>query len=258
MLDQLAQAPNSKLLSQGIAAASSEGELERAITPEVVSAAQQQMNHSAIMLEQVAQNPEFGPQVQVYAPLKTVAFSRRETFIPGYQKAASVARKLGYEPIIRTSGGRAVAYDETSLVFDLVLPEPAQRYGNDFIFHELGLTLVAALRAMKIDARLGEVPGEYCPGKYSINARGKVKLIGTSQRAAKGARLISGAVLLGNTQELRNVLTEVNRAMAFDWNPATVGSLHDEIGSVGQVRFKKILTNELRIFGEHLFRKDYF
>ncbi|MFM6980401.1 MAG: biotin/lipoate A/B protein ligase family protein [Micrococcales bacterium] len=216
------------------------------------------MDYSAKMLAEVAENPVFGAQVQVYAPHKTVAFSRRESFMPGFEEAQQAARDLGYEPIIRNTGGRAVAYDPTSLVFDIALPEPTLRYTNDFIFKEVGSVLVAMLRAFKIDARLGEVPGEYCPGKFSINARDEVKLIGTSQRAMPGARLVSGSLLLTNTDETREVLTQIYAAMNFDWNPATVASVEDEIGSVDQATFKSALTQELRIFGEHLFRKDYF
>ena len=78
-----------------------------------------QMNYSRAMLEQVAQDPEFGPQVRVYCPEKTVAFSRREMFLPGFEAAQSAARKLGFEPVIRPAGGRAVAYHLGSVVFDL-------------------------------------------------------------------------------------------------------------------------------------------
>lgn len=219
--------------------------------------AQIQMNYSLAMLTQVAGDPEFGPQVRVYSPLPTVAFSRRETYLPGFEEAAQAARSLGYEPVIRTSGGRAVAYDSQSLVFDLVVPEPTLRFTSEFIFRELGHTLVAMLRTMAVDARLGPVDREYCPGQYSVNARGKVKLIGTSQRAARGARLISGVLLLGNTAEVQTVLTAVNQALVFDWDPATVGALFDEVGPLEHERVKSFIAAELRQFGEQLFRQDY-
>jgi len=220
--------------------------------------AQRQMNYSAKMLAEVANSPVFGSQVQVYAPLKTVAFSRRESFMPGFEAAQQAARDHGYEPIIRNTGGRSVAYDSSSLVFDLVVPEPELRFSNDFIFKEVGHALVAMLRAMKVDARLGEVEGEYCPGKFSVNARGKVKLIGTSQRAMPGARLISGSILLSNSASIREVLSAVYSEMQFEWNPATVASVVDEISSVDAHTFKGALAQELRTFGDHLFRKDYF
>ena len=233
--------------------------------PEAISAppdlgnsyAQRVMNESARMIEQVSASPELGPQLQVYTPPKTVAFSRRETFLHGFDRAVIAAKQQGYEPVIRTSGGRAVAYDEQSLVFDLVVPEPQVRFNSEFIFREFGQMLVSTMRSIGVDARLGDVPGEYCPGRYSINARGTKKLIGTSQRAARGARLISGVLLLSNTETVAKVLTDVNAALNFDWNPSTVYSLEDELGSVNFGEIRRQLTDELRIFGEHLFRKDY-
>ncbi|MEN9748089.1 MAG: hypothetical protein RLZZ603_781 [Actinomycetota bacterium] len=233
--------------------------------PEAISAprdlgnsyAQRVMNESARMIEQVSASPELGPQLQVYTPPKTVAFSRRETFLYGFDRAVIAAKQQGYEPVIRTSGGRAVAYDEQSLVFDLVVPEPQVRFNSEFIFREFGQMLVSTMRSIGVDARLGDVPGEYCPGRYSINAHGTKKLIGTSQRAARGARLISGVLLLSNTETVAKVLTDVNAALNFDWNPSTVYSLEDELGSVNFGEIRRQLTHELRIFGEHLFRKDY-
>ena len=217
-----------------------------------------QMNYSRVMLEQVAQDPEFGPQVRVYFPDKTVAFSRRETFLPGFEAAQRVAREMGYEPVIRPAGGRAVAYHTGSLVFDLVIPEPRLRYNSEFIFREFGSAMVAMLRSMGVDARLGPVSGEYCPGKYSINARDRVKLMGTAQRASRGARLVSGSMLLDNSEEVREVLIAVNRELNFDWEPQTVGSLFEELGTLNAERVQDFLASELKSFGDQLFRQEYF
>jgi len=37
--------------------------------------------------------------------------------------------------------------------------------------------MAAAFRRLGVDARVGEVSGEYCPGAHSVNARGATKLI---------------------------------------------------------------------------------
>lgn len=250
LLDELVR------LSDGLEVAVAEPGVEPTAEAEV-SFAQHVMNESARMIEYVAATPELGPQLQVYTPPRTVAFSRRETFLPGFGRAKEIAKEFGYEPIIRTSGGRAVAYDEHSLVFDLVVPEPQIRYNSEFIFREFGQMLVSTMRSLGVDARIGEVPLEYCPGRYSINARGEKKLIGTSQRAAAGARLVSGVLLLDNTDGIAEVLTAVNGALEFEWNPATVDSLRDELGSVDRAMVKRVISHELRVFGDHLFRKDY-
>ncbi len=64
-----------------------------------------------------------------------------------------------------------------------------------------GERLAGALRGLGVDARVGEVPGEYCPGAYSVNARGRVKLIGTAQRLVRGAALLGASVVVGDGRE---------------------------------------------------------
>jgi lipoate-protein ligase A len=219
--------------------------------------AQVQMNYSLLMIQEVAKDPEFGPQARVYAPARTVAFSKREALMPGFDRAWALAQDMGYQPVLRTTGGRTVVYNENALVFDLVIPEPRLRYQSSFIFKEFGLALVGTLRSMAVDARLGPVPKEFCPGAYSVNARNKTKLIGTAQRAASGARLISGVLQLSGADEIREVLSEVNQALNFDWDPATVGALDQEIGSFDPQLVKHFLGDQIRAFGNQLFRQDY-
>ena len=48
-------------------------------------------------------------------------------------------------------------------------PQPPKRTYERF--EEVAGLIADALRALGVDARVGEVPGEYCPGAYSVNAR---------------------------------------------------------------------------------------
>ena len=219
--------------------------------------AQVQMNYSLLMIREVAKDPEFGPQTRVYTPARTVAVSKREALMPGFDRAWEIAQDMGYQPVLRTTGGRTVVYNENSLVFDLVVPEPRLRYQSSFIFKEFGLALVGTLRSIAVDARLGPVPGEFCPGTYSVNARNKTKLIGTAQRASSGSRLISGVLQLSEADEVREVLSEVNQALNFEWDPATVGALDQEIGSFDPHLVKVFLSDQIRAFGNQLFRQEY-
>ncbi|QKJ18024.1 lipoate--protein ligase family protein [Microbacterium hominis] len=167
--------------------------------------------------------------LRLATPVPTVAMSRRESRLPGFETAVRASRAHGFDPVIRPTGGRAVAYDETCLVFDLVTREDESSIGQAALFREVGDALVRALRGLGVDARVGDVPGEYCPGEFSINARDAVKLIGTSQRAVRGARLLSGMLPLGGIHSFVAVLTEVNAALGLDWDPATFGSLAAEV-----------------------------
>lgn len=85
---------------------------------------------------------------------------------------------------------------------------------------------------------MGEVPGEYCPGRFSVNARGQTKLIGAAQRIISGAWLFSTVVVVGGAAPVRAVLEDVYAALKLDWDPASVGSVTDELpgATVEQVR----------------------
>jgi lipoate-protein ligase A len=168
------------------------------------------------------------PVVRVYQPAPTVAFGRRDSFLPGFAGAAQAARQRGFTPVIRGAGGRAAAYDEGCLIFDEVMPAAESIAGIHERFAEDARRQAAALRALGVDARVGEVPGEYCPGEFSVNARGAVKLIGAAQRIVKGAWLLSSMVVVDGTARLRAVLEDIYVALGLDWDPGTVGAVADE------------------------------
>jgi hypothetical protein len=52
-------------------------------------------------------------------------------------------------------------------------------------------------------------------------------------------------------------LSEVNQALNFDWDPATVGALDQEIGSFDPQLVKGFLGDQVRAFGNQLFRQEY-
>lgn len=106
---------------------------------------------------------------------------------------------------------------------DLRATEEQQRRFDTF-----GTLYADALRALGIDARVGEVPGEYCPGAQSINARGAVKLIGTGQRVVHHAWLFSALLVIGDDTRIRSLLTKVYANLDLPLDPATVGSLSTE------------------------------
>jgi lipoate-protein ligase A len=89
-------------------------------------------------------------------------------------------------------------------------------------------TLMAdAFDALGVDARVGELPGEYCPGRWSVNVAGKVKVMGVGQRLVRGAAHIGGVVVVDQGHRIRDVLIPVYRALGLDWDPRTAGSLAD-------------------------------
>jgi octanoyl-[GcvH]:protein N-octanoyltransferase len=167
--------------------------------------------------------------LRLYRPAPTVAFGRLDALRPGFGAAVEAARAHGFEPVLRAPGGHAVAYHEGCLGIDEVLGEPDPIAGMHGRFARSGERLAAALRTLGVDARVGRVPGEFCPGEFTVNARGAVKLVGTAQRVVRHASLLAASLAVTDTDRLRDVLVDVYRALELDWDPATVGGVADEV-----------------------------
>ena len=73
------------------------------------------------------------------------------------------------------------------------------------------------------------MPGEYCPGAWSVNARGERKLAGIGQRLISGAAHAGGVVVVTDSDLLRAALVPAYEALGLAWDPATAGSVADEI-----------------------------
>jgi lipoate-protein ligase A len=175
---------------------------------------------------------ELPPTLRLYRPGPTVAFGKLDTLRPGYAEAVSAARAHGYEPVLRLPGGHAAAYHGASLGIDVVyaLDDPVP--GTHDRFRTEGERLAGALSRLGVDARVGEVPGEYCPGAYSVNARGRVKLIGTAQRLVRGGALLGASIVVGDGRGVRAVLRDVYGALELAWDDATAGAVDDEVDGV--------------------------
>lgn len=197
------------------------------------------------LLHVVAGKPELGTVVRVYQPGPTVAFSRKEETLPGFADAVSEALAFGFEPVIRPAGGRMVALDQQWLVLDIVTPEPDRSNSHRDIYESYGDAIIRVLTGLGVDAALGPVPGEYCPGDYSINARGEVKIVGTAQRVTSGARLFSASIPLAISPSVNEMFNRVNKILDLDWNPATLGSLAHEAPGVSYDELEQALIAAL-------------
>ena len=184
------------------------------------------------------------PVLRCYRPAATVAFGRRDAFLPGFANAAATARRHGFTPVIRGAGGRAAAYDEGSLIFDEVMPADGSQIRERFAGD--ADRQARALRRLAVDARVGEVPGEYCPGEFSVNARGRVKLVGAAERIVRGAWLHSSVIVVEGAARLRAVLEDVYSALGLDWNPETTGAVCDEAPGIGIEAVRAVLLGEYK------------
>ena len=106
--------------------------------------------------------------------------SKQDAVSPGFGGAIDGGRAAGFEPVLRLAGGRAAAFHEGTLALARATPpsEPARAPGQRF--EEVAGAIAAALASLGVDARVGEVPGEYCPGAWSVNARGATSSSGSA------------------------------------------------------------------------------
>lgn len=180
--------------------------------------------------------------LRVLRPRPTAAFSRRDSLAPGYADAEAAAAAHGFAPVIRPAGGRLAAYHREALVLDLTAPRPAPHDGNRARFATAAAALADGLRELGVDARPGEVPGEYCPGEFSVNARGATKLVGTAQRLTRHGYLFSVVVLVGDPEPVRAVLAAAYPLLGLEWDPATVGSVASEVPGVTVAEVADVLV----------------
>ena len=185
-----------------------------------------------------------GPVLRSYRPRPTVAFGRRDSFLAGFPDAVAAAKRREFTPVVRGAGGRAAAYDEGCLVLDLIMPAADSMTGIQARFSVEAELQARALRGLGVDARVGEVPGEYCPGEFSVNARGQTKLIGAAQRIVRGAWLLSSVVVVEPAAAIRAVLEDVYAALGLEWDPATTGSVADEAPGVSIEAIRDALLGE--------------
>jgi octanoyl-[GcvH]:protein N-octanoyltransferase len=200
----------------------------------------QDMDLSRAALADLAQGAD--GLLRFHCPRPTAAFSRRDSLAPGFPAAEAAATAHGFTPVVRPAGGRLAAYHGDALVLDLAAPHPAPHAAHRARFAAAAAGLADGLRMLGVDARPGAVPGEYCPGEFSVNARGATKLVGTAQRLTRHGYLFSAVVLVGDPEPVRAVLAATYPLLGLDWDPATVGSVADEVPEVTVAEVADVLV----------------
>ena len=172
---------------------------------------------------------ELPPTIRIHRPGREVAFGRQDVASPGYEAAAEAARAAGFAAVERLAGGRAAVFHEGTIAIARAYGDPQPPKRTYARFEEMAKLIADALRGLGVDARVGEVPDEYCPGAYSVNARGATKLAGIGQRMIRGGAHMGGVVVASGGREVANVLVPVYRALELDWDPETSGSVAEEL-----------------------------
>jgi octanoyl-[GcvH]:protein N-octanoyltransferase len=182
---------------------------------------------------------------RVFRPGPTLAFGRLDALGDGYAEACRAARARGFTPVVRLGGGRAAAYDEGSVVVELVTRTAAVTHGVQERFAVGTQLLLAALARVGVAAEVGELPGEYCPGRWSVHAPGGPKLAGAAQRSIKGASLFTAVVVVEGGARVRAVLEAVHAELGLAWEPTTAGAAEDGRPGLTGAAFAAAVVAEL-------------
>lgn len=199
---------------------------------------------SRALLEDVAQGRR-SELLRLYRPDDVVAFSLTDSHKPGFPRAVEAARAAGFDAALRLAGGTAAVFHRDTLAFAWCLPSDDPRGGIQQRFDRTATWLARGIARLGVDARVGEVAGEYCPGAHSVNARGTRKLVGMGQRIVRGAAYVGGVVVVGGTDRVRGVLEPVYEALELSFDPTTTGSIEDEVGAISLDEVRKVLLDEL-------------
>lgn len=184
---------------------------------------------SRAVLERVAEG-QLPAVLRLHRPEPVVAFSKLDRVSPGYDAAVAAAREEGFAAVQRLPGGRAAVFHPGTLSFALTEPDEQARVRIQERFRSVAELITAALSAAGLDARIGELPGEYCPGRWSVNAAGRVKVAGIGQRIVSGAVHTGAVIVLEDAGLVRRALVPVYRALELAFDPETAGSVAEEPG----------------------------
>lgn len=188
---------------------------------------------------------EMPATLRLYVPGREVAFGKRDSIAPQYPAAVAAATEAGFVSVERLAGGRAAVFTEHTIAFSLAVPDEDPRISIHERFRAISGLMVDAFGALGVASQVGEVPGEYCPGEFSVNHDHRIKLMGVGQRLARRAAHVGGVIAVNRTDLLLQALIPVYRALDLEWQPTTTGSL-GEVRSVTNEDVIEALKTQFR------------
>jgi octanoyl-[GcvH]:protein N-octanoyltransferase len=146
---------------------------------------------------------------------------------PGFPSATDAAVRHGRTPIVRLAGGHAAAYDHGCLIIELVRPVKALVGGLDSRFQEMASLLRDATASAGVLLELGELPGEYCPGRFSLHLPRGPRVGGIAQCVIQGAALTTAVLVVRGGDGLRATISDVYKALDLPVRRDLAGAIAD-------------------------------
>jgi lipoate-protein ligase A len=187
------------------------------------------ISHALVLEVGAGRQPE---TLRLHETADIVAFGRHDTITPGYDRAVAAAIARGFTPVERLAGGRAAVFHTGTLAFAWAIPSEDPRAGVTERFKLITQILRDAIRSIGVEAEVGELAGEYCPGAYSIHGDHRIKLVGVGQRLVRGAAHVGGVICVRDGERIRNVLEPVYHELGLEWDPSTAGAIDEFLPEV--------------------------
>lgn len=184
--------------------------------------------------------------LRVRRPRPTAAFSPQDTAHRDYARVRDRARDFGFEPIERGTGGRLTMFDEGALAITLL---SAHREPHRFMmqrYEMLAAAIAAALDKLGIRAEVGELANEYCPGKFSVNAEGRVKLVGVAQRMNNRCFQMGAIISVARSDKACAGIAEAYAGMGLPFDPATYGGITDFRPDLSHGQVRDVLVESVQ------------
>lgn len=184
--------------------------------------------------------------VRLWIHDKTVVLGIPDTRLPHIKDGIKYVKEQGFTPIIRNSGGLAVALDKGVLNISLIFPN--ERTTSIHSSYDLMLNFITDIFKPYTNAvRAYEIVGSYCPGDYDLSIDG-IKFAGISQRRVKNGISVQIYIDICGDSSLRAKLVQQfynvsrkNEPTNYEYpdvNP-------DVMGSLSELLKKDITVNEI-------------
>jgi lipoate-protein ligase A len=182
-----------------------------------------------------------GETLELGTPQRVVAFGKHDTTATGFASAVACASDHGFQPTVRIAGGRAAVFHENTVRFGWVIPVDDPAATMHARFAQLADAVVETLEAFGIMGTVGEIEGEYCPGRYSVHIAGR-KVMGVGQRLTRSAAYVGGVIVLDGAEAINEVLDPVYRLLDIPFDPNVTGALSD-VAHVEANDFTTVVTD---------------
>jgi lipoate-protein ligase A len=181
---------------------------------------------SALLVEQVSGRNR--PQlIRLFTPGPTAAFGRLNKLQPRFLRASAAARAAGLTPVLRLAGGHLACYDQGCVIIEMIRREE-RMYGElEARFKDLAELITTALDELGVTVAVGQLPGEYCPGRFSLHLTGGPKIAGIAQRVIRGASLTSAVIVVNGGPQLRRNIEAIYAALELPVDPAVAGAIDE-------------------------------